>query len=109
MLAPRFSSVKPLPSTAATGPVSFGASEPDTRMLVGDRRVGVGHLERRHALLETAEQHGRVGGQLGADPHPVREPGHCRGLTFMPSSANTELSDAAVADHSEAEPEVESS
>ena len=53
------------PSSIATGPVSSGASVPDTPLaVVGDRGVGVGHLERRHALLEPAEDHRRVGGDL---------------------------------------------
>ena len=46
----------------------------DAHAVVRDRRVGVGHLERRHALLEAAEQHGGVGGELGADAHPLGEP-----------------------------------
>ena len=45
----------------------------------------------------------------------VRMPMRCasaatrRGFTFMPSWAKTELSEVAVADHSEAEPRYESS
>ena len=70
-------STLPSPSSTlwiATGPVSSGASEPEIRFaVVGDRGVGVGHLERRDALLQAAEQHRRVGGELGPDAHALGE------------------------------------
>src|SRR3954451_12433084 len=42
----------------------------------GDRRVGVGHLERGDAARQAAKALGRVGVQAGLDAHVVRGPAH---------------------------------
>ena len=46
----------------------------DALAVVGDRRVGVRHLERRDALLQAAERHRRVGRHVRADAQPLGQP-----------------------------------
>ena len=59
----------------ADGLAVLGHRAADALAVVGDRLVGVGHVERRDADGEPADRHRRVGRERRGDAHPVGEQG----------------------------------
>ena len=64
-------------------PVVFCQRPAHASSAVGDRLIGVGHVERGDADGEPADGHRRVGGERRGDPHPMGHVGDAMGADLQ--------------------------